>query len=101
MGISPKDLKDITPYEFNLLREGYYKQREFDSNERWRLARFQAHTTYAMIAGALGNTPDEIMDWFPLPTDEAAKEQRAKLKSERLIDLDYKREMEAKMNAIK
>jgi hypothetical protein len=43
----------------------------------------------------------EINEWFPLSVDKEHEAALAKLKPGRAIDPDYKRAMEARMNAIK
>ncbi|MDR6805572.1 hypothetical protein J2Y45_002119 [Dyadobacter sp. BE34] len=42
----------------------------------------------------------EISEWFPLEIDKEHEAALAKLKTGRAIDPDYKRAMEARMNAI-
>ncbi|UON85856.1 hypothetical protein MUK70_12780 [Dyadobacter chenwenxiniae] len=101
MGISPGDLRYITPYEFNLLREGHFKQRRDDYYHEWERARFQAHTVYASVTALVSGEIDPIETFYPLPTDKDRKEAIAALPVARKIDPDYKAAWEAKMNAIK
>lgn len=44
MGLSTADLENLTPREFNLMREGY----ELDQKYQWERARFGAYWTYRM-----------------------------------------------------
>ncbi|MBO9612548.1 MAG: hypothetical protein J7619_07630 [Dyadobacter sp.] len=83
-----------------MIREGYYKKLKYEQDRAWEIARFQAHTTYSTITAALGADPVEISEWFPLAIDKEHEAALAKLKTGRAIDPDYKREMEARMNAI-
>lgn len=87
MGIPPSELEYITPYEFNLLREGYHKNME----SLWEIGKFQAWVTYASGASTAGQTPAPLEDWLkgetPASTPQATE-----------IDAAYKAEQEAKMN---
>jgi len=93
MGISPSELKYITPYEFSLLREGFQKKQEAD----WERSRFEAWVTYAMQASGDVMSPEEF---HPLPSDILKKNVTSKLPEEIEIDANYKAEQEAKMNQI-
>jgi hypothetical protein len=89
MGLDPTKLKDITPYEFDLLREGHQKRQEAD----WKRSRFVAWITYAMQCS--GETLP-IEEFHPLPSDIAA----LSLPKARKIDPARKAELEALMNSI-
>ncbi|MCF2443655.1 hypothetical protein L0657_06780 [Dyadobacter sp. CY345] len=89
MGIQPSELNDLTPYEFNLMREGYHKNME----SLWDIAKFQAWVVYASGCSAAGQTPKPIDQWLEKSPDVPSNTPR-----EQEIDADYKAEMEAKMN---
>lgn len=93
MGISPSELKDSTPYELNLLKEGFQKRQEAD----WERSRFQAWVTYAM------QTTEDVKsleEFHPLPSDIRKKVEISKLPDKIEIDADYKAQLEAQMNQI-
>lgn len=88
MGISPSELKDLTPYEFDLMREGYHKNLE----SLWDIAKFQSYVTYANGSAAAGQDPVPFSEWLN-PVDES-------LPTSQEIDPEYKARLEAKMNSI-
>jgi len=62
MGISPSELRDSTPYELNLLKEGFQKRQEAD----WERSRFQAWVTYAMQTTEDVKSLEEFHEIFDL-----------------------------------
>ena len=87
MGISPSEFEYITPYEFNLLREGYHKNMESLRG----IGNFQAWVTYAVNASAAGVTPTPLEEWLSGGVPDNTPESTE-------IDATYKAEQEAKMN---
>ncbi|KQS33973.1 hypothetical protein ASG33_08050 [Dyadobacter sp. Leaf189] len=65
MGIQLSELENITPYQFNLLREGY----ALDQESQWRRARHQAYWTYVM-AGKTVENPISIEEFLPLTAED-------------------------------
>lgn len=100
MGIPPADLRHITPYEFNLLREGYFESKEADYLDRWEQTREIAYTVYASICQAVGGKPDAKEDFIPLKIDAERAKRNAEAPKARKIDSNLKASLEAKMNAI-
>lgn len=64
MNLPPSELENITPYQFNLLREGYNEAQK----EEWKRSRFIAYWVYTMAGKvAEGNVTIEAFR----PLDEA------------------------------
>lgn len=91
MGIQPSELIDLTPYEFNLMREGYHK----NIQTLREIGKFQAWITYACHSAANGQDPIPIENWY---TDNPVSSEKLPSASE--VDAQYKAEQEAKMNQI-
>lgn len=101
MGIPPADLRYITPYEFNLLREGYYEAKQADLSNQWEQTREIAYTVYASICKAVGGKPEAKEDFISLKSDAERAKQNAEVPKARKIDSNLKAALEAQMNAIK
>jgi hypothetical protein len=96
MGINVADFKHITPYEFNLIREGFQKRQEHE----WRLAKYVAWNNYAMQTTAEDRVPmDEFHPIFE--SDQIDKKKDKPVAAARKISAKKKAEMEAKMNSMK
>lgn len=94
MGISPSELEDITPYEFNLLREGYNRQLGIIQQVEWERSKMIAYTYYVMQAGG----EDAVsMEEFFRPADEQNKKN---IKDAVKVRVKEKADLEAKMNKI-
>lgn len=65
MGLSPSDLEKITPYQFNLLREGFHERQKFEIEQ----AKYVAYYVYLM-AGKVVEKPVSIAE-FMNPSEEA------------------------------
>jgi hypothetical protein len=65
MGLAPSELDHITPYQFNLMREGYAS----DQKSQWERARFSAYWTYVM-AGKMCENPVSIEEFRPLSPED-------------------------------
>ena len=98
MGIQPSELIDLTPYELNLLKEGFQKKLEDDMLR----SKFVAYITYASITASVGGTPVPYEEWDQ-PSAPEPKEpvDSKKLKAARRISAKYKREQEERMNNYK
>jgi hypothetical protein len=95
MGVNVADFRYITPYEFNLLREGYQVKQETD----WRIAKYIAWNNYAMQATPEDRVP---MDEFhPIFLSDQIKKKKAKpIAAARKISAKKKAELEAKVNSM-
>lgn len=71
MGLTPSELENVTPYQFNLLREGYQQNQKHE----WQRTRFIAYWVYTM-AGKVGNDLT-IEEFRPLDEDDLKKEPAA------------------------
>ena len=96
MGLSPAELEDITPYEFNLLMEGY-NERELAEERRTRSIVWMI---YCSIPKEEGHENQSMYELFPLPGDPAIIPDSEK-KEYREIDAERKAAEEALMNSIK
>lgn len=67
MRLSSLDLENLTPFQFNLMREGY----ELDQKYQWERTRFGAYWTYIM-AGRQGEDIS-IEEFRPLDEEDLKK----------------------------
>jgi len=67
MGIAPSELENLTPFQFNLMREGY----ELDQKYQWERTRYGAYWTYIM-AGKIGEDMT-IEEFRPLDEEDLKK----------------------------
>lgn len=74
MGLAPSELENVTPYQFNLLREGFQEGQLLE----WERTRFMAYYVYVM-AGKVVENPVSMEEFRPLRmTDlKAAKKVKA------------------------
>lgn len=78
MGLAPSELEHVTPYQFNLMREGYAR----DQESKWKRTRLTAYWTYVM-AGKVVESPASIEEFLPLSDED--------LKVSESIDLGIKK----------
>lgn len=62
MRLAPSELENLTPYQFNLMREGYAE----DQKHQWERARFQAYMVYRMNV----SDPVSIQEFLPLSDED-------------------------------
>jgi hypothetical protein len=79
MGLPPSELEHITPYQFNLMREGYAK----DQKSQWERARHISYWGYVM-AGKMVDDPATIEEFLPLSKED--------LKAPKLADLKIRKQ---------
>ncbi|MCE6992104.1 hypothetical protein [Dyadobacter sp. CY323] len=93
MGISPSELENITPYEFDLLREGHNKHLKIMQEAEWERTKLIAYTYYVLQVG--GDNAVSMDDFF-----KGDGQSSSDLPESRKVSAKYKAEMEAKMNRI-
>lgn len=76
MGLSPSELEEITPHQFNLLREGFNERQKFDLDR----SRYVAYWIYKM-AGKVVEDPVNIQEF--LNPSEATEQDLEKYIEER------------------
>lgn len=74
MGLAPSELENITPYQFNLLREGYTQDQKF----QWERVRYVAYWNYVM-AGKSAKDVMSIEEFMPLDEKDLQRTPPEKL----------------------
>lgn len=89
---------DLTPYELNLLNEGYQERLE----DAFTNADFIAYTTYASVFRSQGIEVKDRADWLKQVEEGDTKEvdPDKPVPTAVEIDAEYKRQQEALMNAM-
>ncbi len=72
MGLAPSELENLTPYQFNLMREGYVEHMK----GLWEIGRFQAYIVYRMNTS---DDPVSIEEFLPLNQSDLKEEKPAKV----------------------
>lgn len=75
MGLAPSELDNVTPYQFNLLREGFQERQLLE----WERTRFLAYYTYVM-AGKIVENPVSMEEFRPLRESDLKAIKKAKRK---------------------
>jgi hypothetical protein len=75
MGLAPSELENVTPYQFNLLREGFQERQLLE----WDRTRFSAYYTYVM-AGKIVENPVSMEEFRPLRDNDLKAIKKAKSK---------------------
>lgn len=73
MGLAPSELENITPYQFNLLREGFQESQLLE----WDRTRFMAYYIYVM-AGKVVENPVSMEEFRPLRDSDLNTIEKAK-----------------------
>lgn len=86
MGLPPSELEYLSPYEFNLMMEGYRMKEE----EKWKRTRSVMWMTGAAAGGENYPTYEQFM---------LTEEEKESLKPARKVSVKHKKQMEDWINS--